>query len=250
MARPVVVMDFSGIYGEETFARNPRFAHIDCRHLGGTDCYCDAEGAAAIRRLIAPYPAAGVHFIDSGDYHYVTKFWTEKISEPFSLALFDHHTDMLPSRWGGMLSCGGWVKDVADGNPLLRHVYILGIPEAQVAAIPQEYRGRVVAYGDGELRRHGLPAGAFGAGGPLYVSIDKDVLDTDDARTNWDHGSLSLAQLKEVLRTMLSRRRIIGIDVCGECPATLRLFGPDGSVAIDDKANRELLALFAAQGLC
>ena len=97
-------MNFSGVYSEEPFALNPRFTHLDCTHLHGTDCYCDKDGQRAIRRIIAPYPAQGIHFIASGDYHYVTKFWTDKISIPFSLVLFDHHTDMQPSQRGGMLS--------------------------------------------------------------------------------------------------------------------------------------------------
>ena len=90
MEKPIVIMNFTNVYKEEAFARHsPDFAWIDCTHLSGTDCYCDAEGAAAIRRLIAAYPPEGIHFIDSGDYHYLTKFWTDKITEPFSLIVFD-----------------------------------------------------------------------------------------------------------------------------------------------------------------
>lgn len=249
MGDRVIIMDFSGVYDGEIFARNPGFIHLDCRHLHGTDCYCDEEGARGIRRIIAPYPVGGIHFIDSGDYHYVTKFWTDKLTEPFSLVLFDHHTDMQPARWCGMLSCGGWVKDMLDGNPLLRHVYIMGVSEAGAAAIPDVYAGRVAAFTDERLRRHAAEAVPLGMGEPLYVSIDKDVLDTSSARTDWDQGSLSLADLKRVLSLMLRHERVIGVDICGECPATLGLFDADGSLAIDDEANRELLELFRRSGL-
>lgn len=47
-------MNFSGIYEVEPFANNPRFIHLDCSHLHGTDCYCDEDGARSIRRIIAP----------------------------------------------------------------------------------------------------------------------------------------------------------------------------------------------------
>ena len=36
----------------------------------------------------------GIHFLDSGNYHYVTGIMTEQIKQGFSLILFDHHTDM------------------------------------------------------------------------------------------------------------------------------------------------------------
>ena len=62
--------------------------HLDCSHLHGTDCYCDAEGAKSIQNIIAPYPAEGIHFIDSGDYHYVTKFWTDVSTDSATIFAF------------------------------------------------------------------------------------------------------------------------------------------------------------------
>lgn len=249
MDKTVIIMNFSGVYKEETFARNPRFTHLDCSHLHGTDSYCDEEGQRAIRRMIEPYPARGIHFIDSGDYHYVTKFWTDKIKTPFSLVLFDHHTDMQPSRWSGVLSCGGWVKDMLDGNPMLSHAVILGIPEDSVATIPAAYRDRVIAFTDVQMHAHAAERRPLAISEPLYISIDKDVLDTNSARTDWDQGTLTLDEMKRVLHLTMKHEEVIGIDICGECPVTLRLFDADNSLAIDDKANRELLAMFKQQGL-
>ena len=56
--------------------------------------YCSDAAAAEIHRRIDPYGTRGIHFLDSGNYHYVTKIMTDRIDEPFSLILFDHHTDM------------------------------------------------------------------------------------------------------------------------------------------------------------
>lgn len=249
MDKKVIIMNFSGVYSEEPFALNPRFTHLDCTHLHGTDCYCDKDGQRAIRRIIAPYPAQGIHFIDSGDYHYVTKFWTDKISIPFSLVLFDHHTDMQPSQWGGMLSCGGWVKDMADTNPLLNHVIILGIPEASVASIPKAYHDKVKVVTDAQLHNHAVSSRSLAIAEPLYISIDKDVLDTNSARTDWDQGTLSLDEMKRILHLIMKHEQVIGIDVCGECPATLGLFSTDNGIIIDDNANRELLEMFRQQRL-
>lgn len=249
MDKQVIIMNFSGIYNEEPFARNPRFTHLDCTRLHGTDCYCDENGQREIRNIIAPYPARGIHFIDSGDYHYVTKFWTDKIAEPFSLLLFYHHTDMQPSHWGGMLSCGGWVKDMLDSNNQLVNVIIMGIPEAAIKTIPDVYKDKVKTLTDVQMHRHTIEKRPFLITEPIYISIDKDVLDTDSARTDWDQGTLSLNEIKHVLHLILKHENIIGIDICGECPVTLGLFDPDNSVYIDDKANRELLDMFIQQGL-
>ena len=67
------------------------------------------DGTLALKRMIADYPAEGVHFIDSGNYHYLTKFWTDKLETPFSLIVFDHHPDMQPPLFDNILSCGSWV---------------------------------------------------------------------------------------------------------------------------------------------
>ena len=76
--------------------------------------------------MIADYPAEGVHFIDSGNYHYLTKFWTDKLETPFSLIVFDHHPDMQPPLFDNILSCGSWVKDILDHNNNCKKVIIVG----------------------------------------------------------------------------------------------------------------------------
>ena len=81
-------MNFTGVYDYEPFSHNKKFTWLDCTHLQGVECYCDKEGAHALKRVIANYPADGIHFIDSGNYHYLTKFWTDKIQQPFSLIVF------------------------------------------------------------------------------------------------------------------------------------------------------------------
>lgn len=97
-------MNFTGVYDYEPFSHNKKFTWLDCTHLQGVECYCDKEGAHALKRVIANYPADGIHFIDSGNYHYLTKFWTDKIQQPFSLIVFDHHPDMQPPLFEEMIS--------------------------------------------------------------------------------------------------------------------------------------------------
>lgn len=93
---PVTIMNFTGIYESETFYRHESVRWLDCRRIKGTNCYCDEEAERELAELIAPYPPSGIHFIDSGNYHYMTKLWTDKLTAPFDLILIDHHPDMQP----------------------------------------------------------------------------------------------------------------------------------------------------------
>ena len=94
--------------------------YIDCADIPGTDCYCDDEAAEVIRKRIADAgvtDARGIHFFDNGNYHYMSKIWTDMVQENFSLVVFDHHPDMQEPRFGNILSCGGWVKKVIEKTP-------------------------------------------------------------------------------------------------------------------------------------
>ena len=51
--------------------------------------YCSEEAEKELKQHIAKYVVSGIHFIDSGDYHYMTKLITDQIREPFTLVLID-----------------------------------------------------------------------------------------------------------------------------------------------------------------
>ena len=53
---------------------------------------------------------------------------------------------------------------------------------------------------------------------PLYVSIDKDVLTSDDAAVNWDSGLLRLPQAATILEAFLkaANGRLAGADLLGD----------------------------------
>ena len=220
-------LDFSGVYDEENF-RPDGAVRIDLTDLQGTECYCDPGSAAEIRRRIAKAvsarpdeasgsPAFPVHWIDGGDYHYASRFWLERIARPFCLVLIDHHPDDQPGAFGGeLLSCGAWVADARRDLSAMR--------------------GTVWINGAGQdLRLPDLP---------VYLSIDKDVLSKEYASTNWDQGSMTLAQLKETLRAIAAQREILGIDVCGELSAAKGAAARD--YAINRATNLELQEFFVS----
>ncbi|SKC47397.1 hypothetical protein SAMN06298214_0771 [Bacteroidales bacterium WCE2004] len=162
----------------------------DFSALEGTNCYCSEDSARAIRERIAGLPLHAVHAIGTGDYHYISLFWLERIGEPFQLVLFDHHPDDQPGAFdGGLLSCGSWVRE-ARRLPMLR--------------------------ADRWIRdAEDFPALAELPDLPVYLSIDLDVLSEEYARTDWDQGRMTLEELKGALRAVIGARRIIGVDLCG-----------------------------------
>ena len=50
----------------------------------------------------------------------------------------------------------------------------------------------------------------------MWITIDKDVLASEDAATNWDQGGMRLNHLLHAIRALAARTRVLGIDVCGE----------------------------------
>lgn len=122
----IVIMNFSNVYTEETFYKNEHIEWIDCTDIKGSDCFCDEEASATISRKIQHLQPQGIHFIDSGNYHYISKFFTDKIQEDFILVVFDHHPDMQPSLFDELLTCGSWVKAALDTNRHLKKVLLIG----------------------------------------------------------------------------------------------------------------------------
>jgi hypothetical protein len=158
--------------------------------LEGTNWYCSADSAERIRREIAALPVGAFHCIGTGDYHYQTLFWLERIAEPFCLVLFDNHPDDQPGAFGdALISCGGWVA-LARKLPLLRNDVWIRSAEVfpALGALPDL---------------------------PVYLSIDLDVLSPEYARTDWDQGSMTLPELESALAGLAARKRLLGVDLCG-----------------------------------
>lgn len=79
---------------------------------------------------------------------------------------------------------------------------------------------------------------------PVYVSVDKDVLDPRYAATGWDQGSMPLPELESLLGIIFRNEKVIGVDVCGECSHSLDIFDEQRVGQINGHANAELLSLY------
>ena len=250
----ITVQDFTGVYDYQPFMQELRAAAetnkdirwLNCTKIVGTDCYCDDEAVKTINEMIdeaenrdstesnciiknrgnsANMPA--IHFFDNGNYHYMSKLWTDRVQEPFTLIVFDHHPDMQPPRFGGILSCGGWVKEVLDNNKFIQNAIIIGVKDElvetvreEIASHPASTRNDKVSFireSELEFLTPHLKGTQCRPHTPnLYISIDKDALSSAYAATNWDQGLLTLDALKECITTLATGRKILGIDICGE----------------------------------
>ena len=209
MKPEILVADFSGVYEAEDFLRYLQeqglpVRHVELGEIEGTVCYCDEAAEAEIRRRLPPGADAGIRWIDSGDYHYVTKILAEFQQEPFVLVLVDNHLDDQEPAFGGVLSCGSWVKALRESQQMLEAVWTLG-PDHRI-------RGREV---DRELEEGIDDLLAAVEGKRVYLSIDKDVLRREESRTDWSQGSYALETLAGWLRKLL-KMHVVAIDLCGE----------------------------------
>jgi arginase family enzyme len=172
--------------------------------------------------------------------------------------VFDHHPDMQPPRFEGILSCGGWIKEVLDHNKLVQNVIVIGVADHLVEEIQEdlthanaaEILSRVTFIRESELKA--LPQNLSSRvcnelasihSSSLYISIDKDALNTQEAATNWDQGSLTFEQLAETLQALAQNRKILGIDICGERARDMGFEDTAAADALNNTLNEKLLHL-------
>ena len=243
-----------------------RTISLDCTQITGTDCYCDEEAISEINKIIEKYCGKYrfisstehpcIHFFDNGNFHYMSKIWTDRINEPFSLIVFDHHPDMQEPRFGDILSCGGWVKKVITENKFVQNIIIIGVHDRLASEILEEnanehYISKISIINESSFTNFNFADSAFieSLASNIYISIDKDVLSTDYATTNWDQGSMSTAKLKDIIAGIANKRKIIGIDICGERALDFspRINGAKTVQEADEmnnRLNRELVEFF------
>jgi arginase family enzyme len=180
-------------------------------------------------------------FLGSGDYHHLSHLLIRRyasLGQPLQVVVFDNHPDNMRYPFG--IHCGSWVWHVSR-LPFVSQVHVLGITSTDVEAahgwenhLRNLRCGKVRYWCVGrDLNWMKLPGIAHcqtfpsiltlleafsghiaGTDGPIYLSIDKDVLSPEDAHTNWDQGVMRLAELQAAIGML--KGRIIGSDVTGE----------------------------------
>lgn len=239
-----LILDFTHVYCDEDIKDIDRFRYIDCSDIQETDMYCSKNAYEKIWGRIEPYGIQGIHYIDSGNYHYISKIITDHIDEPFGLVMYDHHTDMQMPMVPEMMSCGDWAGQTLIQNENLRQLVVVGPPESDIEQTLESYSGsqsgRLLTFSaedlHGDLLENKLKL--IRTDLPLYISIDKDVLGPEYTETNWSQGDMSIDGLERLLSVFLGGQgeeknsdacrndernagdirhsRILGIDICGE----------------------------------
>ena len=216
-----LVLNFSNTYSKKVANSLEDTDWIDCSDISGTNMYCTDDAADEIKRRLEEYSPNGVHFIDSGNYHYMTEFFVEKLEGKFSLVLFDYHNDMQVPMIHSFTSCGDWAREVLENNDNLEQLILIGPSQKNIDdidGISKEKFDKLVCISlrDLEEKVAEEKLELIKNDIPLYVSIDKDVLSKHYAKTNWSQGKMSVELLKKILKRFLVDHDIIGADICGE----------------------------------
>lgn len=247
-----LILDFTHVYKDETVRDREQFQWIDCSDIAESHLYCSQSAYEEIRKRIEPFGISGIHFIDSGNYHYVTKIMTDFLKEPFVLVCFDHHTDMQKPMVEGMTSCGDWAGQVLRENTYLQQLVLIGPPQRDIDGIeivkPQtqstqtEEKGKLLTFSEEELQNGTAKAkvAQIKEGLPFYISIDKDVLSRRFTETNWNQGDMPLPMLEHLLRFFLQKGKVCGVDICGECRMDMPLPEYLEAEEINGETNVEL----------
>ncbi len=182
------VCNFTGVYEEQGITEEAQV--LDLKKQDGCGMYVDEHAEAVLLSAIAPFAPGGLHFLDNGNYHYMTRLFASYMKEPFDLIVFDHHTDDQKPMLEGLKSCGSWIADIREENSLLSGLLLI-----REAADYEAYR----------------PSDR-----PLWLSVDKDAFSPQVLRTNWDQGEMKEEEFFRIFTELLGTRRIAAVDICGE----------------------------------
>lgn len=233
------ILDFDG--GVLPLADEQRIALADWQERIRFGCSgATLNGLDAVIGSLAD-PARDTVFLGSGDYHHLSYLLIRRhaaLRRPLQVVLFDNHPDNMRYPFG--IHCGSWVWHVSR-LPFVSQIHVLGITSSDVEAAHswenhlRNLRSGKVRYWCvgrdlGWMRTFGITQSRSFASSaamleafsveilhsrdPVYLTIDKDVLSPEDARTNWDQGVMRIEELGSMVT--LIRDRVVGSDVTGE----------------------------------
>jgi len=197
-------------------------------------------------KLQQDLPASyGTVLLGSGDYHHVSLLLIERLQSiyneqnPIEIVVFDNHPDNMRYLFG--IHCGSWVSYVAT-LPFVSHVHVLGITSNDIGVahawenrLTPLVKNKLIYWSMGvsigwakwlglgkSFRNFDSPNALIhdfliyqkSHSQPVYLSIDKDVLDEATIQTNWDQGQLKTDHILAVISALSAR--IIGSDITGE----------------------------------
>ena len=118
----------------------------------------------------------------------MTEIMTSQIQKEFQLVVFDHHTDMQKPMIEHMTSCGDWAEKVLETNPWLQQLVLIGQQAKDIEQLYRENDGlmnrkeiseKLLTFSAEEIhtREDKNKISKIKKNLPVYISIDKDILD-------------------------------------------------------------------------
>ena len=216
-----IILDFTGIYERENLHKNFSGTWVSLKDVYSCRGMVSREAGKIIAGRIGKPSLGGIHFLDSGDYHYMTKFFTDQIRQRFTLILIDHHTDLFKPRFPGVLTCGSWAREVLRENRYLDKLIIIGTDSLEVERDYGRLSPKIITVSEKEIQenkgRKKLEK-VLSEESPIYISLDKDILKEETVQTNWNQGQMDLKTLRQIFGYLLETYEVLGVDICGEDP--------------------------------
>ncbi|WP_321207762.1 arginase family protein [Heyndrickxia camelliae] len=240
--KEITIMNFDETYFTQQKLQQFPHENINVQQLKHVNLYCEEDSITRLYSFLQKRQRRGITFIGSGNYHYVTYLLLKEMKKPFTLVLFDNHPDLSQHQGDRLLSCGSWVSYALSNNPLLKKVVIIG-PTVQQAASIHNPRISVYSFKDKQTYSTTAILSAIPTDN-VYISIDKDVLNTNEVQTNWDQGVMTVDMLIHYLTSILQFKKVEGVDICGEEKLSpLQAILPDYQTIIlkNEKANLKIL---------
>ena len=242
----VSVLKFDDTLSSQQHFQLPEYEWIDLADLQGTNGYCEIPVLKTVIERLRIRRNRGITLIGRGNYHYASYGLLTEYSEPLTLVLFDHHSDMLEPPDDEHISCGSWVTAALQNLPHVRRVVLIGVSERGKEFIPASIRSKVNVLKDYHAP---LSVGKWLKTIPtdkVYISIDKDVLTTSEAITDWEQGNMTLDQITTIINAIAMAKQVVGVDICGEYPVSPALAHTREMkeiVKLNEQANRRLVLL-------
>ena len=223
----VTLVNVSGIYDEQPLfidkLKKGGAGVIDAVSMTGTNGYCDDMAKENFREMMKEYPTKGIHFIDGGNYHYLTLLWLSLIEEPFDLIVFDNHSDMQKPAFGDVLSCGGWIRNLVEDSGFKGKVTVVGVDKDNIDKEMKELGVKFITKQTILKKRgqqYGLENELIEASKETEFDYAEDlgyhIIKEKEYKTNWNQGIMSVDELFAIIEDTFEMRKVIGMDICGE----------------------------------
>jgi len=181
-----------------------------------------------------------VFFLGNGDFHHISYLLLKQIpQEKLQVIVFDNHPDNMFLPWG--IHCGSWVYH-ASKLPNVSNIAVFGVASKDIRGLDL-IQNRFSVIRSGKVKYYCLtPVNKLARllsgfkiedvgvstksiieilrehvkinGGPVYLSVDKDVLLSDVVRTTWDQGRMSEKELLKCVEEIAPT--VIAADIVGD----------------------------------